>query len=196
MENAHFRGEDAAIQFQVAKRQIHRGLSAKNGEMTRVNDSTDGAVHARADGQNHLAAEVDRLGDFGDELITSLSKRSVQAGEEPQLDLSALQQFVGLRASRDCGGSSEKQCDSTKRHNELFHRTLRPLLVLGGLPFDAQGKQVEPVAVTRANDAAARELRLVSLALCARRRLRECAGPDAEVATGRIVLHGAPTCME
>ncbi len=67
-----FRGKDAAVDFEIAEGKAHRRLAAKDRKMAGVNDSANGAVNAGPGGQNHLAAEINRLGHFGDKGIAAL----------------------------------------------------------------------------------------------------------------------------
>ena len=90
-----------------------------------MNNTADSAVHSSTGGKNHLAADIYGLGHFGDKWIAALGNGCAQGRDESQVNLGALQKFMGLRASRNCGnGGQHNNC--TEGYNDAFHRILHP----------------------------------------------------------------------
>ena len=77
--DAHLHGDEAAINFHGTKSEVHVRLAAKDGKAAGPLDGADNAVHTRAGGKQQLAAEIDRLGDRGDERVAILCNRAADS---------------------------------------------------------------------------------------------------------------------
>ena len=56
-------GNEAAVNFDRAKRKIQIGFAAENGETASLVDGSDDAIHASSSRKNELVADRDWLGD-------------------------------------------------------------------------------------------------------------------------------------
>src|SRR5260370_597235 len=70
--DAHLHGDEAAIDFNGTKSEVHIRLAAKDGKAAGLLDGSNDAIHARTGREQQLAAEVDRLGDNRDKRIALL----------------------------------------------------------------------------------------------------------------------------
>src|SRR5260370_41175956 len=64
--DAHLHRDEAAIDFDGTKSEVHVCLAAKDGKAEGLLDSTDDAVHTRTGGEQQLAAAEDQVGDNGE----------------------------------------------------------------------------------------------------------------------------------
>jgi hypothetical protein len=112
-DDAHLHGDEAAIDFDGAEREVHVRLAAKDGKVAGLFDGTDDAVHARTGGQQQLAAEVHGLRDNGDKRVAIPCYGAADAAQERELNLRALNDLprFGLRRER---GSADESCRQKK----------------------------------------------------------------------------------
>jgi len=67
--DAHLHGDEAAIDFDGAEREVHVRLAAKHGKWRAFFHGADDAVDTRAGCQQQLATEVHGFGDDSDKRV-------------------------------------------------------------------------------------------------------------------------------
>jgi len=106
-DEAHLHGDEAAIDFDGAEREVHVGLAAKDGEAAGLLHGADDAVHARTGGEQQLAAEVDGVGDNGDKRVAISGYGAADAAQEREMNLGALNDLARFGVRRGRGGANE-----------------------------------------------------------------------------------------
>src|SRR5712692_5469590 len=105
--DAHLHGDEAAIDFDGAEGEVHVSLAAKNGKVAGLLHRADDAVHTRTGGQQQLGAEVDGLGDDGDERVAILCHGAADAAQESEMNLRPLNDLTRFGVRRGNGGADE-----------------------------------------------------------------------------------------
>src|SRR5260370_24996765 len=129
--DAHLHRDEAAIDFDGTKSEVHVCLAAKDGKAAGLLDSTDDAVHTRTGGKQQLAAEVDGFGDNGDERVAILCYGAADSAQEREVNLRALYDLTRFRVRRRRGGANES-CRQKKRQRDFHGFLLCPLKVRAG----------------------------------------------------------------
>src|ERR1700681_418467 len=88
IEDAHVHGDQAAIDFEAAKIQVHVGLATKNGKAARWRHGADGAVNACTSGDQQSVTDEDRLGNHGDKSIAVAGSGRTHFADDVQTHLS------------------------------------------------------------------------------------------------------------
>src|SRR6267378_4856944 len=118
-DDAHLHGDEAAIDFDGAEREVHVGLAAKDGKVAGLLDSADDAVHTRTSGKQQLAAEVDGVGDNSDKRVAISGYGAADAAQEREMNLGALNDLARFGVRRGRGGANES-CRQKKGQTD-FH---------------------------------------------------------------------------
>src|SRR5216684_4698711 len=108
--DAHLHGDEAAVDFDGAEREVHVSLAAEHGKVAGFLHGADDAVHARTGGQQQLAAEVDGLGDNGDERVAVLCYGAADLAQEGEMNLRPLHDLTRRGVRRRRGGADESCC--------------------------------------------------------------------------------------
>src|SRR6266436_4897696 len=106
-DDAHLHGDEAAVDFNGAEGEVHVGLAAENGKVAGLLHRADDAVHTRTGGQQQLGAEVDGLGDDGDERVAILCHGAADAAQEREMNLRPLNDLTRFGVRRGSGGADE-----------------------------------------------------------------------------------------
>src|SRR5207247_5143467 len=95
------------------------GLATKSGKVAGLRDCADDAVDAGARGKHQLAAEVDWLGNNGNERVPLSCYGSGDAAQEREMNLRALHNLTRFGIARGCDGARE--CGREKKRQNDSH---------------------------------------------------------------------------
>ncbi len=105
--NAHLDRDQAAVNFNALKGEVHVGLAAEEWEILGFLDGADDAVNAGAGGKNDAAVKGNGLRENRDEWIAFVAGGAADGSEQREMNFGALDDLAGFRVSGENGRNGQ-----------------------------------------------------------------------------------------